>query len=341
VRWLSSLRIWRQPREPRRVLVIGSGARARNFYEQTQAQPEWGVEVVGFADDGPLPFDAGIDPALVHKLSNLRELLAERIVGEVVSFLPRSQVSQLAAVAEVCSREGIPLLVCADLFGSDLPHPRATSIGTIPALRFGPVDHPRWALAVKRGMDIAGAIVGLCFAAPLAAVAAVLIRLSSEGPVLYWQIRCGRSGELFWMPKLRTMVIEADELKASILHLNEMDGPVFKMRDDPRITPIGRFLRRCSFDELPQLWNVLRGEMSLVGPRPPLPIETSHYNALEHRRLAMKPGLTCLWQVSGPDRHGFAEWMRLDLEYIENWSLINDLKILIRTIPVVLRGENT
>ncbi len=143
------------------------------------------------------------------------------------------------------------------------------------------------------------------------------------------------------MPKLRTMILEADELKASILHLNEMDGPVFKMRDDPRITPIGRVLRRYSLDELPQLWNVLKGEMSLVGPRPPLHSEIAHYTVFESRRLAMKPGLTCLWQVSGPELHGFAEWMRLDLEYIDTWSLASDLKILLRTVPVILRGANT
>jgi len=242
---------------------------------------------------------------------------------------------------EICGRERIPLLICADLFGSDLPAPRTTWIGPIPALRFGPVDHPAWALAVKRGIDIAGSIVGLCLTAPLVALAALLIRLSSPGPILYWQIRCRRWGEVFRMPKLRTMVIEADALKSSILHLNEMDGPVFKMRDDPRITRIGRLLRRCSLDEVPQLWNVLKGEMSLVGPRPPLPAETSHYTGFQRRRLAMKPGLTCLWQVSGPQRRGFEEWMRLDLEYVDNWSLVNDLKILVRTVPVILRGENT
>lgn len=169
----------------------------------------------------------------------------------------------------------------------------------------------------------------------------MLIRLSSAGPVFYWQMRCGRWGTVFQMPKLRTMILEAEQLKESILHLNEMDGPVFKMREDPRITPIGRLLRRCSLDEVPQLWNVLKGEMSLVGPRPPLPAETAHYSTFERRRLAMKPGLTCLWQVSGPQRHGFAEWMRLDLEYIDIWSLIGDLKILFRTVPVILRGENT
>ena len=184
MRWLRTLRIGRRHRDPRRVLVVGSGPRARDFDEKTQAHPEWGVEVVGFAEDTDIPFDPGIDPARVHKLSKLRELLAEGLIDEVASALPHSQHYQLAAIAEVCSRERIPLLIFADLFGSDLPTPHATSIGSIPMLRFGPVDHPRWAMAVKRGIDIAGACVGLCLAAPLVAIAALLIRISSPGPVL-------------------------------------------------------------------------------------------------------------------------------------------------------------
>jgi exopolysaccharide biosynthesis polyprenyl glycosylphosphotransferase len=341
MRWPGILRIPRRPEGSRRVLVLGTGSRAYDFDADVRLHPEWGVEVVGFAEDSDVPIDARIDFERVHKLSTLRELLAEGIIDEVASFLPRSQFFHLASVAEVCSREGVPLLVCSDLFGSDLPAPRVTSIGSVSALRFGPIEHPRWALAIKRGADIAGAAIGICLAAPLIAIAAISIRLSSPGPIFYWQVRCCRSGRLFRMPKLRTMVIDADDRKQSILHLNEMDGPVFKMRDDPRITPIGRLLRRCSFDEIPQLLNVLTGEMSLVGPRPPLPAEAEHYTAFERRRLSMRPGLTCLWQISGPDRHGFAEWMRLDLGYIDDWSLINDLKILIRTIPVVLRGENS
>jgi exopolysaccharide biosynthesis polyprenyl glycosylphosphotransferase len=189
-------------------------------------------------------------------------------------------------------------------------------------------------------MDFVGAAILLLFVLPIMAVAAVLIRLSSPGPVLFRQQRAGLNGQPFTMLKFRTMVTNAEQLKQELAALNEMSGPVFKVTNDPRITPIGRFLRKWSIDELPQLLNVLRGEMSLVGPRP-LPVdEVRRFDDPAHRRrLSVKPGLTCLWQVSGRnDVKDFKEWVRLDLEYIDNWSLWLDLKILLRTIPAVFAG---
>jgi lipopolysaccharide/colanic/teichoic acid biosynthesis glycosyltransferase len=191
----------------------------------------------------------------------------------------------------------------------------------------------------KRIVDVLGALFGLVFGLPLMGLAALIIKLESRGPVLYRSQRIGRGGHAFTFYKLRSMMDGADRHRHRLSHLNEADGPVFKMSRDPRVTRVGRFLRMSSLDELPQLFNVLRGEMSLVGPRPPIPEEVSQYEPWQFRRLAVKPGLTCLWQISGRSRLGFQEWMRLDLEYIRHQSLALDVKILVRTVPAVLSRE--
>jgi len=199
----------------------------------------------------------------------------------------------------------------------------------------------RGALLIKRGMDVVGAVVGLVVGAPFLALTALAIRIGSPGPVLFCQTRVGAGGRLFRMYKFRSMREGSEaELEHSreLRRLNEVDGPLFKIRDDPRLTRVGRFLRRTSLDELPQLWNVLRGEMSLVGPRPPIPVEVGHYVEWHKRRLEVRPGMTGLWQVSGRSLLSFDEMVLLDIYYIENWSLWLDLKILLRTIPQVLFG---
>ena len=191
----------------------------------------------------------------------------------------------------------------------------------------------------KRGLDLAGGLLLLLLGLPLLALAGVAIRLDSRGPALFSQLRCGRDGRRFRLYKLRTMTRDAEARQDAILHLNQMDGPVFKIRRDPRVTRVGRVLRRWSLDELPQLWNVVRGDMSLVGPRPPLPREVVHYTPREHARLTVPPGLTGLWQVSGRNELPFEEWIRLDLHYVENATLSLDLRILAETLGAVLRGR--
>jgi lipopolysaccharide/colanic/teichoic acid biosynthesis glycosyltransferase len=194
--------------------------------------------------------------------------------------------------------------------------------------------------AVKRGIDIVGSAIGLLLLLPLLVVIAALVRITSKGPVLYRSKYLGKHAHPFVGYKFRTMIANADDLKASMAHLNHMHGPAFKIRNDPRVTWVGRFLRKYSLDELPQLWSVLKGDMSLVGPRPPLPEEFERYQAWHRGKLAITPGITCFWQINGrSDIHDFDEWMRLDLKYIEKWSLWTDLKILARTIPAVLRGH--
>ena len=193
---------------------------------------------------------------------------------------------------------------------------------------------------VKRGIDVVGSGIGLLLLLPLLLVIGALVRITSAGPVLYRSKYLGRHAHPFVGYKFRTMIANADDLKSSMAHLNHMHGPAFKIRNDPRVTALGRFLRKYSLDELPQLWSVLKGDMSLVGPRPPLPEEFQRYQAWHRGKLAITPGITCFWQINGrSDIHDFDEWMRLDLKYIEKWSLWTDLKILARTIPAVLRGH--
>ncbi|MGH9318533.1 MAG: sugar transferase, partial [Vicinamibacteria bacterium] len=206
----------------------------------------------------------------------------------------------------------------------------------VPLLTFSTVPSDSNLLALKRVTDVALSSALLLLASPLFAVVPILIKSTSRGPVLYRQVRCGLNGRRFTFYKFRSMVEGADEQREEIAHLNEAKGPIFKISSDPRVTPVGRLLRKTSIDELPQLINVLKGEMSLVGPRPPLPQEVELYEPWQRRRMSMKPGLTCLWQVSGRSVLTFEEWVDLDLHYIDNWSLGRDFQILLRTIPAVL-----
>jgi exopolysaccharide biosynthesis polyprenyl glycosylphosphotransferase len=191
-------------------------------------------------------------------------------------------------------------------------------------------------LLLKRIMDIVLSLVGLIVLSPLLVAVALVIRMSSPGPVLFAQERVGMNKRLFKLFKFRSMYVDAEKRRGELEHLNEMDGPVFKIKNDPRVTPIGRLIRKTSMDELPQLLNVLRGQMSLVGPRPPLLAEVDRYDWLYRRRLSIKPGITCLWQISGRNEITFKQWMEMDKAYIENWSLWLDIQILVKTIPAVL-----
>jgi lipopolysaccharide/colanic/teichoic acid biosynthesis glycosyltransferase len=196
-----------------------------------------------------------------------------------------------------------------------------------------------WQLAVKRTIDVTVSILGLALLLPLLVLTVFALAVSSRGPILFRQQRVGRGGKTFTLYKFRSMYRDAHYVKPQLIDMNEVDGPVFKIREDPRITPVGRVLRRFSIDELPQLLNVIKGDMSLVGPRPPLPEECQHYGELERQRLAVSPGITGIWQVSGRSLIDFDTWIRMDLEYIRTWSLRGDLRILLRTIPAVLSGK--
>lgn len=209
-------------------------------------------------------------------------------------------------------------------------------LGLPSAERDGLVRGEPYRRLVKRPFDVAASLLGLALLSPAFLAISALVKVDSRGPVFFRQERVGKDGRHFSFYKFRSMVHNAEELKRRLLHLNEVDGPAFKISDDPRVTRIGRFLRRTSLDELPQLWNVLRGDMSLVGPRPPLPSEVEHYEQWQREKLGVVPGITCLWQISGRSHIGFTEWMRLDIEYIRKQSLGMDMNILARTLPAVV-----
>lgn len=330
----------RRGRNYRGVVVIGSGPLARQLTDLMAQHPEWGLKVVGYVDDST-PIDPAIPKERVHKFADLPALIRNEVVHEVFAACPRSMLVTLGPVISLCSDVGLPVSVMTDLFGDYVPQPRMRELGNRSALTFAPVHHSQSQLKVKRLLDIAGALVGLVLSAPLIAVAGTMIRITSPGPILFKQVRCGLYGRSFTMFKLRTMVENAEDQQDEIRHMNEMEGPVFKIERDPRITAVGRFLRAFSIDELPQFWNVLVGDMSLVGPRPPVPSEVAEYEHMERRRLSMRPGLTCLWQVRGRNQIGFDEWVKLDLEYIDSWSLSQDIKILAQTLPTIAAGNGS
>ncbi len=336
---LGGLRVLRRGGQNyRNVLVIGTGPRAVNLTETIECHPEWGLRLVGYVDEGDVPLDGRIPSERVFKMIDFPRLVRDEVIDEVITACPRSMLAEIGPAVKVCSAVGVPLTVMTDLFGDYLPPPRLKRFGSYAGLSFAPVHHSVMMLWLKRGIDIAGALVGLIVAAPTIGIAALAIRLTSPGSIFFRQIRCGLNGRPFAMIKLRTMVADAEARRKDVVYLNEMGGPVFKIEKDPRITPVGRWLRAFSIDELPQLWNILVGDMSLVGPRPPIPAEVAQYETSERRRLSMRPGLTCLWQVSGRNQIGFDEWVKLDLQYIDSWSLSNDLKILLLTLPTVLAG---
>jgi len=323
-----------------RVIIVGAGEVGRTVMRTIVARPELGYQVVGFVDDNPEKgqTDIGRFRAL-GPTNNLARLIEEEAVDEVIVTLPWMYHRKIMGIVRECERRQVRARIVPDLFQMSLSHVDVDDLGGVPLISVRPVGFERGALVVKRAMDVLGALVGLTLGAPVLALIALAVRLDSPGPVVFRQTRMGVDGKTFNMYKFRSMREGAETELERYRELNEADGPLFKIRDDPRLTRVGRFLRRTSLDELPQLWNVLRGEMSLVGPRPPIPAEVSRYMEWHKRRLEVRPGMTGLWQVSGRSLLSFDEMVLLDIYYIENWSLWLDLKILLRTVPQVLFGS--
>jgi exopolysaccharide biosynthesis polyprenyl glycosylphosphotransferase len=329
-------------RRPRRVLIVGAGRLARRVYRDLRADGAQRYEVVGVLDvpgNGTAHGD-GFERETTGTLDELETLLMRQVLDEVVIALPvKSCYQEIQHAIAVCERAGVEARYGAALFESTVAHPRYEAHGSQPfvAMQVAPMGPALW---VKRGIDIVGAAAGLVALAPLLLFVAVAIKLTSRGPVFFAQERCGTAKRPFRMFKFRSMSVDADRLQAVLEDRNEASGPVFKISEDPRITPLGRFLRKSSIDELPQLWNVLRGEMSLVGPRP-LPMRDVHRitRPADMRRFSMRPGLTCLWQISGRSRLSFERWVELDLLYIDTWSLGLDARILLKTLPAVVKGD--
>jgi exopolysaccharide biosynthesis polyprenyl glycosylphosphotransferase len=325
---------------PHYVMVVGTGPRAVHLARGLEQSSEYGVRLRGFLSEGP------VAPPEIHlrasykvlPIADLQSILRQHVVDEVIFAVGSQSLAELEEVFLMCDEEGVRTRVAVDFF----PHVNSTvsleRFGETPLLTFSAAPYDEIRLLLKRLTDIAIAAAGLVVLAPFMAAIAILIRLTSPGPAIFRQVRCGLNGRLFLFFKFRSMVQNAEELKKDLEHLNVRET-AFKIPRDPRLTGIGRFLRKFSIDEWPQLWNVLRGDMSLVGPRPAVPGEVEHYKRWQRRRLRMRPGLTCLWAISGRDNVDFETWMKLDMQYIDNWSLALDWKILLRTIPRVLTGR--
>lgn len=317
----------RQPELATACLLIGPPDRNAEFEQLLAHHPEWRLRVT-----------TRLDPTTAW-LAQLPELLHRDPIGCVIFNVSQTYFSDVEKAILACETEGVEAWLVADFVKTSIARATIDELGGKPVLVFRSTPDISWQLVGKRLLDVTGAAAGLLILGPLVMLPAMLaIRLTSPGSILFRQKRSGLHGRLFTMYKFRSMVDDAEMLRVELEAFNEATGPVFKMKQDPRVTPVGRFIRKTSIDELPQLWNVLTGDMSLVGPRPPIPTEVLKYDPWHRRRLSMKPGLTCLWQISGRSSIGFDQWMKLDLEYIDHWSLWLDIKILLRTIPVVLGG---
>jgi len=323
-----------------RVLIVGAGEVGRAVMRTMAARTDLGYRIVGFVDDDPARgnTDLGRFPAL-GSLDNIESLLNVEKVDEVIITLPWLYQRKITGLVNVCQRLGVRPRVVPDLLQPSLNQVDVDDIGGIPLIGIKEHTLSRSGLIIKRLMDIAVSALGLILASPLLALVAILIKLESRGPILFRQTRVGQSGKPFTVYKFRTMRDNAEEHLASLANQNEATGPLFKIKDDPRLTRLGRLFRRTSIDEFPQLINILRGEMSLVGPRPALPGEVEKYELWQRQRLEAPQGLTGLPQVSGRSDLTFDEACLLDIYYIENWSLSLDLTILLRTIPQVLSGK--
>jgi exopolysaccharide biosynthesis polyprenyl glycosylphosphotransferase len=322
-----------------RILIVGSGPMALDLHRRLSAESGPSYELVGFVDSAPHIRFGEVAERFVGTLDDLDSLLMHTVVDEVLIALPiKSQYDEVQRVIGVCERAGIQARYSADIFHASLGGLRYRPSGAQPAIsvQVAPDDYR---LSLKRALDILGSAAGLLMLAPLLIGIALAIKVTSPGPVFFTQERYGWRKRRFRILKFRTMVEDAAALHETLEDRNELGGPVFKIRNDPRVTRLGRILRKTSMDELPQLWNVLRGEMSLVGPRP-LAVRDVHRfdESWLMRRFSVVPGMTGLWQVSGRNNVGFADWAALDLEYIDRWSLGLDLRILWRTLPAVVNG---
>jgi exopolysaccharide biosynthesis polyprenyl glycosylphosphotransferase len=332
--------------QPQNFLIVGTGAKALEVLRSVEKNSETGDRVIGLVYEGedagaiaaPMRASDGTEYPL-YGLKEIQRLLEEHIVDEILFAVAKQRMEKLEDLFLLCEEQGVRTRVLVDFF----PHFRSEitldRLDDLPLLTFSTTPANEYLLFVKRGFDLLLSAFLIVLLSPVFLVIALLIRLTSKGPAIFRQTRCGLAGRRFTFCKFRSMVLDAEQDRNFLEHLNEMDGPVFKIKDDPRVTTFGRFLRKTSLDELPQLFNIFKGDMSFVGPRPPLPEEVLRYEKWQRRRLRMKPGLTCLWILEGRNQLTFSRWMKLDMEYIDHWSLGLDFKIILRTIPRVLTGR--
>ena len=329
-------------RNLRHVLIVGTNPRAEEFARTIAGRPELGYQLIGFADEewtGNREFGKSGKP-LVTDLDHFSDFLREHIVDEVAIALPmKSFYSQAARIVAVCQEQGVIVRILASIFDLQKGWVNNRQLDGMAVATFSPSLFEGWPLVFKRLLDIIASSTLLILLTPLLLIVAILVKFDSLGPMFFVQERVGLNKRRLRIYKFRTMIADAEKKQMDLECLNEADGPVFKIKDDPRVTRLGKFLRKSSIDELPQLLNVLKGDMSLVGPRP-LPIRD--YQGFDQdwarRRFSVRPGITCLWQINGRSSLSFQEWMELDLHYIDHWSFWLDVKVLAKTIPAVLKG---
>jgi exopolysaccharide biosynthesis polyprenyl glycosylphosphotransferase len=325
----------------RKVLVVGTGNQARRFVEAIRRHFHWGLDIVGFVDDANGEVGRELyEKQILGTFDDILQVLHAHPVDEVIIAVSTRRLGEVQEVLGTCEREGVQVRIISDFLGEIATRFRAEVVYGLPIISISYIPEDQVATAIKRGMDIVISLIALILLSPLFLIIAAAIKIFSPGPILYeWNV-IGFNKKPFKSWKFRTMVVEADRMKTQLAPLNEMVGPVFKITRDPRVTPIGRILRKYSLDELPQLWSVLKGDMSLVGPRPAGPHELVRYESWQRRKLSIKPGITCLWQVNGRNNiNNFDDWVKMDLTYIDNWSLWLDCKILLKTIPAVIFGK--
>jgi exopolysaccharide biosynthesis polyprenyl glycosylphosphotransferase len=321
------------------LMIVGGGARGRRFAHQIKRRQDLGYKLIGYVDTDPA-FSGGelAGAPWMGTFEDLPRIVAAEVIDEVAIALPiKSFYTQIESTVALLEEQGITTHLLSDLFPQKLARSQPTDFDGFPIVTLGSAPRFSWRTEAKRLIDLAVAFVMLVTTSPILLLAAIAIKLDSSGPVFFVQERVGLSKRRFHMIKFRTMSADAESRMQEIEHLNEKTGPIFKIRNDPRITRVGRWLRKTSVDELPQLINVLLGDMSIVGPRPlSLRDALRMEEAWQKRRFSVKPGLTCLWQVSGRSNLSFEQWMHLDLEYIDHWSLGLDVSILLRTIPAIV-----
>ncbi|MEQ8170807.1 MAG: sugar transferase [Candidatus Eremiobacterota bacterium] len=323
----------------RMILIAGTGKRAKEFLRVVNENKDWGLKVIGFLSSKKNMTGKHIMTyPVLGTFNDAHKIISKSVVDILVLAPSIKNLETMSELIKVCEIEGIDTYVMSNFLGLSFAEMKLENFHGLPMLLFHTTPHDQWKLLLKRGIDIFISTIALILCLPLFMVIAILIKLNSKGPVFFSQIRAGLNGRKFRLYKFRTMEEGAEEKIEELRKYNEMTEPVFKMKDDPRVTGTGAILRKTSLDELPQLYNVWKGEMSIVGPRPPIPEEVEKYKRWQRRRLSMKPGLTCLWQVNGRNNLDFDQWMKLDLEYIDNWSLALDIKIILKTFPVILMG---
>lgn len=322
----------------RNVLIVGTGPRVQEFIKQVEQHREFGFKIIGLVDQDPAKVGKEVcGYPVIGSLEDVQDILWDRPVDNVFFIVPRSVLDRIQDQLRCCETLGISFSVAVDLFDMQFTMGQPDTLMGLPIITFESVSQKHYQLIFKRLLDIGLSGAALIALSPLFALISLLIKATSSGPSIFAQERCSLNGRRFKLFKFRTMGVDAESKLKDLMAHNQMAGPAFKMDNDPRITPVGKILRKFSLDELPQLWNVLHGDMSLVGPRPPLPSEVQHYGLWHRRRLSMRPGITCLWQVSGRNKiTDFDEWAKLDLKYIDEWSLALDFNILLRTVPAVL-----